>query len=212
MLSMSRILLVSGALAALAFAAGCGGSPSGPGSGGAITQEEATALAPEYEEYALLVFDDMGAPEFSRAPSGGPSRAASTVNLTFTRDRVCRLGGFVTVEGNIALTTDPDTRTGNRQFTATRIDNGCTFPARGGGTIKITGAPGISLTSNQAWTDGVLGTRTNTSTGSFTWDRGDGDTGTCQVSLTSTWAPATRTATISGTFCGFQVSATRTRS
>lgn len=208
---MSRILLVSGALAALAFAAGCGGSPSGPG-GGAITQEEAAALAPEYEEYALLMFDDIGAPAFSRAPDGGPSRASSTVNFTFSNDRVCRLGGFVTLEGSVAFTNDPDTRTGNRQFTATRIDNGCTFAARGGGgTLKITGAPGIALTSNQAWTNGVLGTRTNTSTGTFTWDRGGGDTGSCQVSLTSTWAPATRTATISGTFCGFQVSATRTR-
>jgi hypothetical protein len=159
----------------------------------------------------LAVFDGFAAPAFTLSPEEGAAAAVSTTTTTFTRTRECPRGGSVGVQGSIVVTRDPETRTGSRQFNATRTEAGCVFAARGGGTVTITGNPSTALTSSQSWTNAQPGVRTNTTKGSFTWQRSTGESGTCAVDLTSTFTPATRTHTLKGTFCNHTVDVTRTR-
>lgn len=73
------------------------------------------------------------------------------------------------------------------------------------------GNPDIAFDGKVNIVNGALsGPQTATHKGSFSWAR-TGGSGTCDVDLTSTYDPDTRTATVTGTFCGIDVNVTRTR-
>ena len=211
---MHRRLIVPGTLAALlAFATACEQTPAGPeASAEEITRSEALELAPQFEDMGAVMFEVLAAPSFS--VSGGESgpALATTVTTQFTRTRECPAGGNVKVVGTIVNTRDEATRSASHQYNATRTENACAFPARRGtATVTINGNPSTTVTANQSWTNGTAGVRTVTTKGSFTWARSTGQSGTCNVDLTSTWNPATNTHTLKGTFCNQTIDVTRTR-
>lgn len=130
---------------------------------------------------------------------------------TFERTHACPAGGSVTVSGTVDRTIDRATQSGTMAVTAKRVENACAFRQRNGVTVTLTGQPHTVMTVNQSFDKGVPGVRTQTQKGAFAWTRSNGRSGTCAIDLTSTFDPATRTATIKGTFCGRPVDDTRTR-
>jgi hypothetical protein len=75
----------------------------------------------------------------------------------------------------------------------------------------VDGNPNIAYTGNLNIVNGAfVGLQTQTHKGGFMWARTTGS-GTCEVDLTSSFDPATRTVTVSGHFCGHVVNVTRTR-
>ena len=207
---MRRTALLFAAPFALALAA-CEGATD-PALDTSLSEAEARELAAAWDGVAAGAIAGFG-PLFTVHEAGGPSAAATTSTTSFKRQHACPVGGASTIEGTIAVTRDPATRTGSMKMNATRTDSACTIPARGQsqGTITITGNPNIQLAANHAWTNGVPGVHTHTQKGSFTWTRSTGGTGTCAVDLTGTFTPATQTYTLAGTFCGRTVNVTRTR-
>lgn len=205
---MPRRHLLPALLALVALAACDGASPTG-GADAALTEEEAQALASEWDEIGAGVMDGYGGPSQAVLP-GEPALATTTIQFTSTR--ACPAGGSATLQGSREVTRDGQ-GSGSVAFAATRTDAGCAFAARRGpGTMTITTTPSVQLTSAQSWTGGQPGTRTSTQKGSFDWSRSAGGaSGSCTVDLTSTWTPATRTYTLNGTFCGRTISVTRTR-
>jgi hypothetical protein len=130
---------------------------------------------------------------------------------TFERTHSCPAGGSVTVSGSVERTIDRATLTGTLAVNAKRVENACAVQQRNGVTVTITGQPHTVMTVTQSFNKGVPGVRTQTQKGAFAWTRSNGRSGTCTIDLTSTFDPATRTATIKGTFCGRSVDDTRTR-
>lgn len=130
---------------------------------------------------------------------------------TFERTHACPAGGSVTVSGTVDRSIDRATQTGTLAVNAKRVENACAFRQRNGVTVTVTGQPHTVMTVNQSFDKGVPGVRTQTQKGAFAWSRSNGRSGVCAVDLTSTFDPATRTATIKGSFCGRPVDDTRTR-
>lgn len=129
----------------------------------------------------------------------------------FERTNPCPAGGSVTVTGTVERAIDRVTHSGTLAVNARRVENACAFRARNGVTVTVNGQPHTAITVNQSFDRGVPGVRTQTQKGAFTWSRSTGRSATCTVDLTSTFDPATHTATIKGTFCGRTVNETRTR-
>lgn len=130
---------------------------------------------------------------------------------TFERTHACPAGGSVTVTGTVDRAIDRATRSGTLAVNARRVENACAIRQRNGVTVTVTGQPHTVMTVAQSFTNGVPGVRTQTQKGAFAWTRSNGRSGACTVDLTSTFDPATRTATIKGSFCGRTVDETRTR-
>ena len=201
---MYRKLLLP-ALAAIALAA-CDKGTTGPDAS-QLSADDVQALASETGDQDGAFLDGFGGPSFSKAAAG--PQFATTVTTTFSRTRTCPQGGSVKLEGTVTHTADPATHSGSSAFSATRTESACVF-GRNGKTITINGNPNTQLASSQSWTNGVAGVRTATKKGSFTWSRGDGKSGTCNVDVTATWDPATHTLHVQGTFCNQTVNVTRT--
>lgn len=80
------------------------------------------------------------------------------------------------------------------------------------GVLTLDGDPNITYEGHLNIVNGALvGPQWQTHQGSFTWVRGGGS-GTCDVNITSSFDPTNNTATVNGTFCGFNVNVTHTRS
>jgi hypothetical protein len=209
---MNGKLLLPLALAAALGSAACDGSSTGPGGDAALSASEANQMAGDFDEVSAGGIDGEFAPLFSASADGAGALAATTVDATFTRTVSCPRGGSVTVVGHTTGTMDRPARSASRQTDATRTEQGCAFAARNGTTLTLNGNPNVALHADQSVTGGVPGKRTMTQKGAFTWARSTGQTGSCTVDLVSTHDPATRTATVRGTFCNRTVSITRTRS
>lgn len=208
--------MLPGVLAAVvvAMAAGaCGESPAGLGDGvQALSAAEARVLAADFEAIGASVVDgELAEPLFSAAPAPGGPAAATSVDVTFTRTRACPLGGSVTVAGRTTGTVDRAARSASRVTDATRTEQGCVFAVRDGATLTLNGSPNVALHAEHSVTGGVPGKRTLTQKGAFAWTRSTGQSGTCTVDLASEYDPATRTATVNGTFCNQTIRITRTR-
>lgn len=143
-------------------------------------------------------------------PQGGTTRSASTV--TSVVDTVARTGSVTT------RTTDTPAAC---SFTVDSLNTTLRTIANPGTVITITGAPSLvsQSTSSYAWAAAggserggrvTRGATTGTQTGSFTYTTSDGRSGTCAVSLATTFDPAARTQKVSGTFCGQAVDVTTT--
>jgi hypothetical protein len=129
----------------------------------------------------------------------------------FERTHPCPAGGSVTVTGTVERAIDRVTRSGTLAVNAKRFENACAFRQRNGVTVTVTGQPHTAITVTQSFDKGVPGIRTQTQKGAFAWTRSNGRSAACAIDLTSTFDPATHTATIKGTFCGRPVDETRTR-
>ena len=188
----SALLLVVGTTAA------CERSTTG------ARDESPSAEAPQLAEFGEGLFassDVAGTAGFDLSAGAG----------TFERTHACPAGGSVTVSGTVDRTIDRATGSGTLAVNAKRVEKACAFQQRNGVTVTVTGQPHTLMTVSQSFDKGVPGVRTQTQKGAFAWTRDNGRSGACTVDLTSTFNPATRTATIKGTLCGRSVDETRTR-
>ena len=181
-----------------------------------FTQADAIQLAADMDAVATLGQADMGiSPSFSMNVGTGEAAASVavpvTVNNSFTVTKQCPRGGQVALAGTVAGTGDRETHSLTLDANATRTDSDCAFLTRHG-VLTLDGNPNITYEGHLNIVNGALvGIQSQTHQGSFTWVRGGGS-GTCDVDITSSFNPATNTATVVGTFCGFDVNVTHTRS
>jgi hypothetical protein len=181
-----------------------------------ISQADANQLAADMDAMSTLGTNDIGlGPSFSVIVDAGGSTAAATEPVTidnqFTITKQCPKGGQVVIAGRTTGTGDRTTHSLSLETVATRTDTDCAFETRHG-VLTINGNPNIAFDGKLNIVNGALsGLQTATHKGSFTWAR-TGGSGTCDVDLSSSYDPATHTATVIGTFCGRTVNVTRTRS
>jgi hypothetical protein len=206
---IKQLSLACGAGLVLAVAA-CSDS-TGPNG---ISREDANQLAADIDAITPLGTSDLGlGASFSIGVDGSGSAAVSApvpINNTFTFTRQCPQGGQVVLDGRTTGTGDRTTHSLTLETIATRTDTNCAFETRHG-VLTLNGNPNIAFDGKLNIVNGVLsGPQTATHKGSFTWAR-TGGSGTCDVDITSSYDPSTHTATVTGTFCGFDVNVTRTR-
>jgi hypothetical protein len=181
-----------------------------------ISQADANQLAADMDAVSTLGEADFGlGPSFSVIVDGsGASASVSavpiTINNSFTVTKQCPQGGQVVIAGTTVGTGDRDTHSLTLETNATRTDTNCAFETRHG-VLTLNGNPNIAYEGNLNIVNGALsGLQTQTHKGSFTWAR-TGGSGNCDVDVTSSFDPATRTVTVTGSFCGHNVNVTRTR-
>lgn len=170
----------------------------------AARDESPSADAPELTEFGDELY---ASPDLAGTAAFDPGSGAAT----FERTRACPAGGSVTVTGTVERTVDRATRSGKVAVNATRVENACAVQQRNGIIVTVTGQPNTAVTARRSFENGVPGVFTQTQKGAFSWTRSNGKSGTCTLDLTSTFDPATRTATVTGDFCGRSVNETRTR-
>lgn len=164
----------------------------------------------------------------------GPRRPGvhGTTTTTVDRTRPCPQGGTTRSVSTVTSVVDTVARTGSVTTRTTDTPAACAFTvdslnatlrtiANPGTVITITGAPNLvsQSTSSYSWTAAgdtarrgrvTRAATTGTQTGSFTYTTSDGRSGTCAVSLTTTFDSTARTQKVSGTFCGRAVDITTT--
>ena len=203
--------LVGSAALVLAVAA----CDSSTGLSGGLSQADANQLAADMDAVSTLGTSDFGLGASFSVNVGSGSAAATVsapiaINNQFTVTKQCPEGGQVVIAGSVVGTGDRTTHNLTLETNATRTDTNCAFQTRNG-VLTINGNPNIAYKGNLNIVNGLpSGVQTQTHKGSFTWAR-VGGSGTCDVDLTSSFDPATHTATVTGTFCGRTVNVTRTR-
>ena len=176
-----------------------------------ISQAAANTLAADMDAVSSLAPTDIGfGPLAIRAP-GSVSTASITVDpgpINVTRQ--CPQGGHVVIAGIVIGSGDPTTRSFSLEAAGTRTDTDCAFQTEDG-VLTLNGNPNIDFDAKLNIVSGALsGLQTEITKGSFKWARAGGS-GACDVDLTSSFDPATHTATVTGTFCGRTINVTRTR-
>lgn len=184
------------------------------------TTDLSTSLSPTAAAKLAASMDassSLGAADFGlaatvaiRAAGSAPVAATAPVaiNNTFSVTKQCPQGGNVAIAGTIVGTGDQTTRSLTVEANATRTDTGCAFETDDG---VLTLNSNIVYKGNLNIVNGALsGLQTQTHKGSFTWAR-TGGAGSCDVDLSSSYNPATHTATVTGMFCGKTINVTRTR-
>jgi hypothetical protein len=201
--------LIPATLAAVLALAACDGSSTGPAKANdSLTAAEVQALAPAFDNVTLSAFGGTGA-SLNRVPRSGAAWAttvATTVNTTVT----CPKGGSVNVAGQANTSFDLAARSATVDATATRTEAACAYATKDASVITVSGAPNTALHLSASVANGVPGKATVTQKGAFTWARSTGGSGTCALDLTSSFDPATQTATLAGTFCGVSINVTHT--
>ncbi len=205
---MQRRALVPSALAALTLLSACGESSTGA-EASALSRAEIEAIAPSLGEMSGLILDGQWG--FDGAAGAEVAAEPATRTRTFSATRSCPKGGSVTLAGTATATVDPATRSGTFQSTATRTEAACAHEGRAGATVTVNGNPNTVIAGSHSVTNGAPGTRTLTQKGAFTWARSTGQRGACAIDVTSTWDPAARTHTVTGTVCGHAVNVSRPR-
>jgi hypothetical protein len=200
--------------AGLVFAVVACDTPTGLSSS-EISQADANELAAAMDDIAAFGTTDFGlGPLSSMNVAENASSAVSAVPVTidnqFTVTRQCPQGGQVVFAGRTTGTADRAAHDLSLHTVATRTDTNCAFQTRRG-VLTLNGNPNIAYDGQLTIVAGRLsGLQTQTQKGSFTWSR-PGGSGSCDVDLTSTFDPATRTATVTGSFCGRTVNVSHTR-
>jgi hypothetical protein len=187
---------------------------SSTGVSSSITQADANDLALQMDAVSTLSPSNFGlGPSFSIVAGGSSTAAVSapiSINNQFTVTKACPKGGQVALAGTITGTGDATTHSLTVDAAATRTDTDCAFQTKNG-TLTVNGNPNITYDGHLNIVNAALsGLQTQTHKGSFSWAR-VGGSGVCDVDITSSYDPATHTATVSGTFCGIAVNATQTR-
>jgi hypothetical protein len=181
-----------------------------------LSPTAAAKLAAQMDAVSSLGPADFGlGPTLAARAAGIGSTASATAAATtfsnkFTVTHACPKGGKVLLDGTVSGTSDQTTRSLNVEAVATRTDTDCAFDTDDG-VLTLNGNPNIAYDGKLNIVNGALsGLQTQTHKGSFKWARA-GASGTCDVDLTSSYDPATRTATVTGKFCGKDVNVTQTR-
>ena len=178
-----------------------------------LTQSEITQLAADMDAVSRLSPADYGLGASFSVNVGQRSSAsvnAVPVNIDnqFTVTKQCPKGGQVVIAGRTIGTGDAATHNLALTTTATRTDAGCAFQTQHG-VLTLNGNPDIDYEGHLNIVNSALsGLQTQTHKGSFTWAR-PGGSGSCDVDLSSSFDPATITATVTGSFCGIAVNVTR---
>lgn len=149
-------------------------------------------------------------------PSGQASSGASTgafgappVSFTFSRTVDCPGGGSTTITGSGNRTPDDQIRETAVEWTKTVTHTNCTF-TRDQRTLTLDGSLTGNGTARYAWPPQPGGSFTLlefsvTRTGTLNWRAGD-RSGSCAISLTTTYNRQTDQYSTTGTICGRQVS------
>ncbi|MEP6858848.1 MAG: hypothetical protein ABI994_10710, partial [Gemmatimonadales bacterium] len=131
---------------------------------------------------------------------------------TFDVTKQCPKGGSVQLKGGINGTGDRATHSLTVDATATRIDTGCAFEAKDGGTITVNGNPNIAYTGHLNIVNGAfVGLQTQSHEGHITLARNGGAAVPCDIKVMSSFDPATHTVTVTGNVCEHIINVTRTR-
>lgn len=208
---LKQSYLVCGAALLLAVAA----CDSSTGLSSEITLADANQLAADMDAVATLGESDfaLGASYSIGVDGSGTSASVSVpvpINNSFTVTKQCPQGGQVALAGTIVGTGDRAAHSLTLDANATRTDAACAFNSRNG-VLTLTGNPNLAYEGHLNIVNAAfVGLQTQTHSGSFNWSRAGGS-GTCEVDVTSSFDPATRTVTVAGHFCGHVVNVTRTR-
>jgi len=209
---MRKQFYLFGGAALLVAAAACSDST---GLKNAISQADANQLATDFDNVASLSSTDFGPGVSFSISTDGMNGSATTVtstpfpiNNTFSVTRQCPRGGQSALSGTVTGTGDRVAHNLTLDATATRTDTDCAFDTRDG-VLTLSG----SLTYNahlNIVNAALSGLQTASHKGSFSWSR-TGGSGTCDVDITRTFDPSTKTLTIKGSFCGHVIDVTKTK-
>ncbi len=182
----------------------------------AISQADANQLATDFDGVASFSAADFGPGISLNVVTDGSSGSAAVasspvpINNTFTITKQCPRGGQTVFAGSVTGTGDRVAHNLTLDANATRTDTNCAFDTRNG-VLTLSGNPNLTYTAHVNIVNFALsGLQTATHKGSFTWSR-TGGSGTCDVDITRTYDPATKTLTIKGSFCGRTVDITKTK-
>jgi hypothetical protein len=197
-------------LAAAGFAAAGCTEPFGPDSN-ALTLEESQLVASELDAIGNLVDGDLASViSIFFAFDEDVAAAAVPVNETLARTRPCPAGGTVTLTGTITGTRDREARSLSTTTSATKTAAACAITnPKNNVTITVNGNPNIAFGSTRNIVNGQLsGIQTTFEKGGFTWSTSDGRSGSCAIDVKTSFDPATRSLTITGTTCQRRVNLT----
>ena len=182
-----------------------------------ISQADANQLATDFDGVASFSSNDFGPGVSFSVSTDGTSGAAAAVTTApvpidtkFTVTRQCPRGGQVVFDGKVTGTADRVAHNLTLDADATRTDTNCAFDTRDG-VLTLNGNPNLTYGAHINIVNFVpVGLQTATHKGSFTWSR-TGGSGTCDVDITRTYDPSTKTLTIKGSFCGHNIDVTKTK-
>jgi hypothetical protein len=190
------------ALALVLAVVGCG-ELTGPGDD--LDNEDLAFLALEADALTGQLVDDMGFGLFAGSDLLVGSADPRDTSGSFTRTHECPAGGTLTVTGTLDRSRNDagvvewdvsgsgewaDCARRRREITRT-IDGQFEFESH---RSRQNGEP--------------VGLQTSHKSGSFTWTRSDGQSGTCEFDITSTRDPVAGTRTVTGTICGREIERT----
>ena len=208
---MRKQFYLFGGAALLVAAAACSDST---GLKNGISQADANQLATDFDNVQSLSSTDFGpgvAFSISTDGTSGSAAVASTpfpINNQFSVTRQCPRGGQSALSGTVTGTADRVAHDLTLDATATRTDTDCAFDTKDG---VLTLAGSLTYTAHLNIVNAALsGLQTASHKGSFSWSR-TGGSGTCDVDITRTFDPSTKTLTIKGSFCGHAIDVTRTK-
>lgn len=208
---MRKQFYLFGGAALLVAAAACSDST---GLKNGISQADANQLATDFDNVESLSSTDFGpGVSFSISSDGTSGSAAVTstpfpINTTFSVTRQCPRGGQSALSGSVTGTGDRVAHNLTLDATATRTDTNCAFDTRDG-VLTLSGSLDYAAHLNIV-NAALSGLQTASHKGSFSWSR-TGGSGTCDVDITRTFDPSTKTLTIKGSFCGHTIDVTRTK-
>lgn len=202
--------------AALLVAAVACSDSTGLKSANAISQADANQLATDFDGVASFSSTDFGPGvsfSISTGSTGGSadlSLAPFPINTTFSVTKQCPRGGQTVFAGTVTGTADRIAHDLTVDADATRTDTNCAFDTKDG-VLTLSGNPNVEYKGHLNIVNAALsGLQTASHKGSFTWSR-TGGSGTCDVDITRTYDPSTKTLTITGSFCGHTVNVTKTQ-
>ena len=210
---MHKQFYLIGGAALLVAAAACSDST---GLKSVISQADANQLATDFDNVSTLGATDFGpGVSFSISTDGtsGSAAVASTpfpINTQFSVTKQCPRGGQTALTGTVTGTADRVAHNLTLDASATRTDTNCAFDTRDG-VLTLSGNPNVTYNAHLNIVNAALsGLQTASHKGSFTWSR-TGGSGTCDVDITRTFDPSTKTLTIKGSFCGHAIDITKTK-
>jgi hypothetical protein len=205
-----RTLVVTGA--AMVFGLAACNTGTEPSAG--IDAADVNQLANDIDALSITTLGSSGAtamsPSYSISPSDAtPLATVNTINRTFSNSHACPAGGTVSISGSVTGTSDPAAQNLSITTSATKTDADCAFNTKHG-VLTLNGNPNVEMTGTVNIVAGKpVGLQTMSHKGSYTWKR-NGNTGTCNVDVSSAYDPSAGTITVTGTMCGRTVSVSRT--
>src|SRR5947209_14322717 len=208
---MHKQFYLLGGAALLVAAAACSDST---GLKNGINQADANQLASDFDNVASFNATDFGpTASFSINTDGTSGSAAVTstpvpINTQFSVTKQCPRGGQTSFAGTVTGTRDRVAHNLTLDANATRTDTNCAFDTRDG-VLTLNGNPNLTYTAHINIVNFALsGLQTASHKGSFTWSR-TGGSGTCDVDITRTFDPSTKTLPIKGPSCAHTSNTTK---